>query len=71
MSTLTAAEEKRIAELEISLQTLLHHIEGAGTKNMLNRLNVVFQRRAESLQTLAADIQTEVSEILDLVRKAQ
>jgi hypothetical protein len=68
---MTPLEEKKMMELEESLNELFRLLRGTGSRNMLNRLQVVLMREIEKLETKADQVQTRVDEILEYVRKAQ
>jgi hypothetical protein len=69
--TLTAAEETRLENAEDTTQQLKHLIDGAGSKNQLNRLLVLCNEEIRKLNARVATLETEVSELLVLARKLQ
>ena len=71
MSLLTTAQEAQIEQLEKNQERIHTLLDGAASKNMLNRLYVLFQRDLDRLQILIDEIEEKNTEILELVRKAQ
>ena len=68
---MTPLEERKMMELEESLNSLFRLLRGTGSKNMLNRLHVVLSREIEKLETKTDEVQTRVDEILEYARKVQ
>lgn len=65
------AEQVRITELETQMEELIRLLDGAGSKNQLNRLHVLMSRELERAQTRLTALEASAEEILALVRKAQ
>lgn len=68
---LTASEEERLREAEQELVKVNKLLDGAGSKNQLNRLYVLLLREIEELSSAASEIEEKVNEILEYARKAQ
>ncbi len=69
--SLTAAEQERITNAENALGELQELIQGAGSKNMLNRLHVLAEEKARRLEERLTTLEAEVQELLGLARKLQ
>jgi polyhydroxyalkanoate synthesis regulator phasin len=69
--TLTFAEEERLTNAEEITQQLKHLIDGAGSKNQLNRLLVLCNEEVRKLTARVATLETQVQELLALARKLQ
>lgn len=69
--SLTAAELKRIEDLETAVKGLTKLIGGAGSTNQLNRLYVLGQKTNEELEEKIVLLETEMQELLELTRKLQ
>jgi len=68
---LTGAEEKRLREAEQTLVRINKILDGAASKNQLNRLYVLLLREVEELSNAASEIEEKVNEVLEYARKAQ
>lgn len=69
--SLTGAEEERLREAEQTLVKINKILDGAASKNQLNRLYVLMLREVEELSNAADEIEEKVNEILEYARKAQ
>lgn len=69
--TLTFSEEQRLTNAEETAQQLSHLIEGAGSKNQLNRLLVLCNEEVRKLNARVTTLETQVQELLVLARKLQ
>jgi hypothetical protein len=69
--TITTAQEAQLEELENTVLELNTLLDGAASKDMLNRLYVVFQRELTRMDALIVEVKAINEEILALVRKAQ
>lgn len=69
--TLTAAEKTRIANIEEKVSGVSNLIEGASSKNMLNRLLMLAQERIDRLETRLATANTKLEELIQLAEKLQ
>lgn len=67
----TAADEKRLRSIETIVYRLSVLIEGAGSKNQLNRLLVLAQNQVDKLSTRVDALETQMDEILELARRLQ
>lgn len=68
---LTKAQEKRLSNLEVMFAQLNHLIQGAGSKNQLNRLLVLAQEDIRKLDEKVTEVEESMDELLELVRKLQ
>lgn len=69
--SLTTQELQRISDLENAVKRLAILMRGSGSKNQLNRLLVLAQSQIEELKKILEPMETEMKEILELVRKLQ
>ena len=69
--SLTNSEETRLQELETIATQLSHLVQGTGSKNMLNRLLTLCQEQVRDLNNKLDELETDMQEILTLVRKLQ
>lgn len=69
--SLTAAEEKRIAELETKTVQIGHLVQGTASKNMLNRMLVLAQEEMSGIRTALEGLESQMSTLLALARKLQ
>jgi hypothetical protein len=68
---LTTTERKRLDDLETTVRQLAVLVQGGGSINQLNRLNVLGQNRIEELTQLVEQLEAETRELLELARKLQ
>jgi len=68
---LTTNERKQLTELETAAKNLALIIKGAGSKNQLNRLLVLCQDQNRKLTDRVTALETQMTKILDLVRRLQ
>ena len=68
---MTPIQEKRLIELEEKQQELFRLLNGAASKNMLNRLYVLINRELEKLENKADENKGILERILELARKVQ
>jgi hypothetical protein len=68
---MTTAERDRLTSLERAANALALLIKGAGSKNQLNRLLVLCQDQNRKLTDRVAALETQMAEILALVRRLQ
>jgi hypothetical protein len=69
--SLTAAEEKRIENLEETVQQLSTLISHAGSKSQLNKLLVLCNEEVRKLTSKVDSLEAEVQELLTLARRLQ
>lgn len=68
---LTPVEELRLQKVEEIAAKLGHLIQGIGSKNQLNRLLTLCNDENRKIGLRIDTLETDVSELLDLVRKLQ
>jgi hypothetical protein len=68
---MTAAQQKKMTELEGAMNDLFQLLRGTGSKNMLNRLYVLLNREIERITLKVDELEESVEEILEYARKAQ
>lgn len=68
---LTTAQEKRLSNVEETTQLIKHLVDGAGSKNQLNRLLVLCNEEIRKLNVRITALETEVSTLLELAQKLQ
>jgi hypothetical protein len=69
--SLTAAEEKRISDLETKTVQIGHLVQGTASKNMLNRMLVLCQQEVANLTTKVEETEAKATTLLTLARKLQ
>lgn len=69
--SLTTSEEKRLSEAESTVNQLAKLVQGAGSKNQLNRLLVLCQQEVGELKSMVDELEDKVDELIDLTRKLQ
>lgn len=69
--TLTREEELRIENIEAALIAMQKQINGAASKNNLNRLLVLANSKISTLTTSITTLQTKVEELIELGQKLQ
>jgi uncharacterized protein (UPF0335 family) len=69
--SLTAAELKRIENLEETVLQLSYLVKDGGSKNQLNRLNVLAQKQVDMLVPRVEALETDMDTLLALARKFQ
>ena len=68
---LTETEAQRLRTLEAATLNLAKLVEGGGSKNQLNRIDVLAQDEIRKLEVRVEAIESKVDTILTLVRKLQ
>ena len=68
---LTNSEEQRVSEIEDKVTKLGHLVQGASSKNMLNRLLTLCQEQIRDLKDKQTSIESRQTEILEKVNKLQ
>jgi hypothetical protein len=68
---LTAQEEERLQQVEEYVVKLFKLLDGAGSRNRLNRWYVLLSNMNNTLSEKVTEIETELDEILALARKLQ
>lgn len=69
--SLTAAEEDRIQTIEQDLGKLFRLLDGAGSKNRLNRWYALLSREMKRLEERMDDMNEDLEDALALARKLQ
>jgi len=69
--SLTYDEEQRIQNIEKTAQKLSNLIDGAASKNMLNRLLTLCNEENRRLSDKLTAVETELNTLISLVRKLQ
>lgn len=69
--SLTYGEEQRIQNIEKTTQKLLDLLDGASSKNMLNRLLTLCNEENRRLSTKITDLETKLTTLIALARKLQ
>ena len=67
----TAADEKRMYDLEEHLNRFSHLMKGAGSKNELNRLLVLCEKEVDNLESIAGELDTKLDVLIALAQKLQ
>lgn len=68
---LTTAEEKRLQAVEENLAKLFKLLDGAGSKNRLNRWYIVLNNQIDKLTTRTGSLESDMATTLELARKLQ
>ena len=69
--SLTYNEEQRILELEEAVQSLSRLVEGAASKNMLNRMLSLSNNQIKELSVETTALETKVDQLILLAEKLQ
>jgi hypothetical protein len=69
--SLSNAERIKLEKIEEYLIDLAHLVKGGGSRNQLNRLLVLAQDTNRKLTARVEELESQMSEVLELVRKLQ
>lgn len=69
--SLTAQEEERLQQVEEYLVKLFKLLDGAGSKNRLNRWYILLSNNIKTLEEKIAEVESDLSDVLELARKLQ
>ena len=68
---LSNGERKRLENAEDNINNLAKLAQGGGSKNQLNRLLVLAQDQNRKLTARVVELESQIEELLDKVRKLQ
>jgi hypothetical protein len=68
---LTYSEQKRLQNAEETIQELKTLIDGAGSRNMLERLKMLSNEQLRRVESRLTDAEAELEELITLARKLQ
>lgn len=69
--TLTYSEEQRLRNAERTVQSLKDLINEAGSKNQLNRIEILAQEEIKRLTAKVDVLESQAATLLSLLRKLQ